>query len=424
MSERKSVIVDAGFDNTNLSSGMETTKEKVGHWAKEIATMVAGAFAFEKVLEFDKQLGEMAQKLSDTADRLSVNTDEVQKLQYAAVMAGANIDIVAAALDRLAKAKVKVIGGDDPKGDLATAFFQFGITFKDLEALSPDELFHKIGESIEKTGANAKVTAGLMELLGRSGGALIPMLKELRARSDEAPIISANDLANIKKASEEWEGFVKRIEMLLATIQIRLFDSVSWKKFFYGVLHPFTDRSEIDKMFDKPPGEKPKGESGTEPPAGTDIMEGGEGMGPAKKGDLGYLYRRRVQILNRFKDLNRHDSDKTIRDLQTELTGINDQIDLNNAKGEVDKLKVQRGIIARDLRLEQTKVLHGPELEAQYRRIANYSEQLQGMDAQISDMSKSSIQRIADHSATSSKALEKIAGTVKDGKLETSLGSK
>lgn len=436
--ERKSVIVDAGFDNTNLSQGMLSAKEKVTHWAKEIGGAIAGAFAFEKILEFDKSLGEMAQKLSDTADRLAVNTDEVQRLQYAAALAGLNIDIVAQALDRLAKAKVKVLQGDDAKGNLATAFEQFGISFKDIQSLTPDELFRRIGDSIEKTGSSAQVTASMMELLGKSGGALIPMLKELRARSAEAPIISETDLENIKKASEALEGLGMKVKAFFATLQVRLFESKTWKEFLYGVFHPNMNTDDIAKLFDDPQRMSPKDRAeyekkhpkeGAAPTVeGATAGAGGEGMGgelsPVKKSEVGNLYRRRVQILQRFKELWRHDSDKTISGLQTELTGINDQLSLNSAKTEMDKLKIQRGIIARDLKLEQTKVYHGGELEAQYRRIGNYSEQLKGLDAQIGDLAKSDLSRIADHAATTSKGIDKLAGTVTDGKIQTAIASK
>ncbi len=437
MSERKSIVVDAGFDNTSLSQGMISTQQKVAHWAKDIGGKIAAAFAFEQILEFDKSLSELAQKLSDTADRLGVTTDEVQRLYFAAGMAGTNIDVVAGSLDRLAKAKTKVLEGDDANGGLAGAFDQFGISFKDLAALTPDELFHRIGESIEKTGVNAKVTASLMDLLGKSGGSLIPMLKELRERSAEAPIISAGDLENLKKAGEALEGLYMKIKVLFATLQVRLFNSKTWKEFFYGIFHPNTTSDEIvemfgdtDKMTDKQREEYYKKHPQEKPPA-PEVKtsedtggEGGGGTGSVKKSDLGGLYRRREQILARFKNLDLHDSPETIRSLQGELTGINDTLAINGAKTELDKLKLQRSFVARDLKREQTNVFHGSDLDAQHSRIANYSEKLKSLDAQISDVTKSQLDRIGEHSEKSATAMEKLAGTVVNGQVQTAIASK
>ena len=167
--QKEELIVRAGFDSTALASGLRSTVGQVQHWGKEIGCYIAGAFALEKLVEFQKGIFEFAKSISLTAERLGVTTDEVQKLQYAGAMTGVALDTVASALEKLARAKEKALGGGAGGDQLIASFARFGITMKELQTLAPDQLFDKISESVEKTGVNSVVTADAMELMGRSG---------------------------------------------------------------------------------------------------------------------------------------------------------------------------------------------------------------------------------------------------------------
>jgi hypothetical protein len=172
--ETEEIKMRVGMDTTAISKGMLEVKHQVREAFTELAKDVAAAFTVERLFEFGKGLVENARHIEETAQRLNLTTEAVQRLQHVAEMTGTTVDTLAQAFDKLAKTKEDALGGNTKEQD---AFAQFGISLDELNRMEPAEIFSKISESIEKTGINAKVTAGLIELMGRSAGQLKPALE-------------------------------------------------------------------------------------------------------------------------------------------------------------------------------------------------------------------------------------------------------
>lgn len=246
--KREEIVVRARFNNTELSKGLRTAGHQVTEWANDVGKKLAALFAVEKVFEFTKGLIEFGSKIADTAERLNVTTAEVQKLTYAAKLSGLELDDVAAAFDRLAKAKNKALEPGKSGESMRDAFSGLGIAIADLQALSPDELFQKISEHIAATGANSTTAANAMEVFGRSGAKLIPMLKEYTELRKQAPIVSAADLRLIKAVGDATEASWMKVKAASASMLALVASGVAWKRLVSQFTHPFMSAADREKM--------------------------------------------------------------------------------------------------------------------------------------------------------------------------------
>ena len=434
--QREEIVVRAGFDNTQLNRDLRSTGDNIKNWAGNVGKALIGAFAVEKIFDFGKGLLELGKSISLTAERLGVTTAQVQKLQYAGAMTGVQLDTIAGALDRLARAKEKVLNQDAGSQKLLESFNRFGITIADIEKMAPVELFDKISESVSKTGTNASVTADAMDLFGKSGGKLIPLLAEFRAQSQNAPIISDDDLQNIRDASEELEGLNMQLKAIAATMLVRIFQKKTWQEFWYSVSHPDTQADDIAAQFNDPekigdPAKKaayyrahpemnpasPKSSTDDDSEAeGSGGKGSSSGAGSSLK-DVADLYQRRAVLARQIRDVHGN-SYSTFLEKAAELKGIQDEIDLKNAPDEQSRLKVQQSQARRDLRTEQVKLPIGDEARAAEKvKVQNLADRLGGINSQILDYTKSPMKTLADHMEKQSTTLEKISGVVQNGAM-------
>jgi hypothetical protein len=217
MSTREEIIIRTGFDNTTLAAGLRTTQGMVQDFATKVAGYLGGIFAGFQATAFARSIMEFADNIVLTSRRLGVTTKETQQLAYAAKVSGVELDTVAGALDRLAKAQQAVVQGDSGSEKIITALNHFGLSVENIKSLKPDQIFDAIAASMERTGVNSQVTADAMALMGRSAGELIPMLQTLRETQDEAPIVSDEDLQKIHRAGDELQTLWMRVKALSAT---------------------------------------------------------------------------------------------------------------------------------------------------------------------------------------------------------------
>ena len=106
-------------------------------------------------------------------------------MQLAAGIAGVDTEKFNKALKRMIKSV------SDAGFGLSTqvrAFEVLGLKFKDLEGLSPDEVFRKIADAVKESGMSMKTTAAIMDIFGdRVGADLVNMLAKGSEALDGTP---------------------------------------------------------------------------------------------------------------------------------------------------------------------------------------------------------------------------------------------
>lgn len=156
------------------------------HFGK-IATAVVGIGAaflsvraavqsFNAAIAMGGQLNDLSARTGETAGNLAI-------LQRAFENAGAGADSVGPTINRLQRAIVEAGQGGKEQ---AEAFAKLGINLSEIKNLSPTEQLQAIAKALQNVGNDSDRTAIAMQLLGRSGGELIPLLRAMGNELDIA----------------------------------------------------------------------------------------------------------------------------------------------------------------------------------------------------------------------------------------------
>jgi hypothetical protein len=218
---RMSVVGELTLDGGDWDKKLNSAEKGVEHLAEEglggLKTAIAEAFSLGALVEATKVALEFGEEISNGARRLGVTTDEVQRLGFAARQAGSDLSVVETAMDRLARSKEIALGGGVEGAKIEKQFAALGISIEDLRDKEPDELFRKIGESLEDTTTKAATTKAMMDVFGRGAGQLIPVLKELREKSALAPMISKDDIETLHGMKQAWDALQDSAKAKIAT---------------------------------------------------------------------------------------------------------------------------------------------------------------------------------------------------------------
>lgn len=144
-----------------------------------VAAFGAGASAVASGL---LNLEDRVEKLGNTADKLGVSFEFIQTLEEAGNRSGVSIDFVSSAFGKLQK----TLAGADEESKAATeALGRLGISFTDLESLSPEEQIRLVSEQLQGIEDPAKRTAAAMQIFGKSGADLLPLFANLGPAADD-----------------------------------------------------------------------------------------------------------------------------------------------------------------------------------------------------------------------------------------------
>ena len=182
-------INTAGFDSgaKRLQSAAASASASIaGHFGK-IATAVVGitaAFmgvrvavqAFSSAIDMGGKLNDLAARTGETAGNLSI-------LQRAFQNAGAGADAVGPTINRLQRAIIEAGEGGQQQ---AKAFEKLGLNLEDIKAKTPTAQLEAVAKALQGVGNDSDRGAIAMQLLGRSGGELLPLLRAMGVEIDVA----------------------------------------------------------------------------------------------------------------------------------------------------------------------------------------------------------------------------------------------
>jgi hypothetical protein len=144
-----------------------------------VAAFGAGASAVASGL---LDLEDRVEKLGNTADKLGVSFEFIQLLEEAGNRSGVSIESVSSAFGKLQKT---LAGADEESRAATEALGRLGVSFSDLEKLSPEEQIRLVGEQLQGIEDPAKRTAAAMQIFGKSGADLLPFFAQLGPAADD-----------------------------------------------------------------------------------------------------------------------------------------------------------------------------------------------------------------------------------------------
>ncbi|MDB4312010.1 hypothetical protein N9937_01140 [bacterium] len=154
----------------NQERRMKQMKASAIESGRALATAFAGAaVAMTAVVASAAKTADGMQKL---ALRTGISTDALSKYSYAAGQTGSSFETLNKGITRMQRSL------SDAEAGLSTqvrAFDRIGIAVEDLQKLSPDKQFEKIGFAIAGLESATSRAATAQEIFGRAGAELLPL---------------------------------------------------------------------------------------------------------------------------------------------------------------------------------------------------------------------------------------------------------
>jgi hypothetical protein len=178
-----SIFGSLGLKTADFEAGMkraESVSTKAGsNISSTFKNAIAGAFTIGAVENWGRQVLQRIQTLKDGAEQLGLSFQEVQEFENAAVEGGSSMQKAGAALEKFTMARSKAVGGN---ASAIAAFNELGISMEQVrnESVSNLTLWRAIGTELNGSNPSLVQRIALMQLLGKTGAQLVPVLEELR----------------------------------------------------------------------------------------------------------------------------------------------------------------------------------------------------------------------------------------------------
>lgn len=188
--------------------------------------ILVGTFKIVKTVVFDftNDLAKQGDELAKTASKIGLSTEALQEISFAAEISGADVTKVTKAVQTMAK------GLNDARnkgtGPFVDSIKQLGIGIEEFDGLSPDEVFERFADEIQKIEDPITQSAIAADVFGRSGKELLPFFKEggegIRALRKEFKELGGGFTNDGARAAEEFIDSQTRLGVVIDSIKIAI----------------------------------------------------------------------------------------------------------------------------------------------------------------------------------------------------------
>jgi hypothetical protein len=166
------------FGKIGLAAGVAGAAVKVGMMAVEAATASARAVVdgFRQAIDLGGALNDLSSRTGETAGNLLV-------LQRAFENTGVGADTVGQSINKLQKFMAEAASGGAQQTETLNAL---GISMSDLAGKTPTEQMQVLAQKIAAISDPAQRARASMEIFGKAGGQLLPLLNDFSGELDTA----------------------------------------------------------------------------------------------------------------------------------------------------------------------------------------------------------------------------------------------
>lgn len=168
-----SLIVDVAANTAQLTTDVKRVNDSLDSmsgFAKKAGVALAGMVSIGAVKAAVGQFVDFAGSLTDLAAKTGLSTTELQKLKYAAEQNGGSLDKVTNGITKMGKALV------EGKDSTVEAMKRLGLSINDVRTMAPGDAFTTIADKIATIPSPLERSKLAMDLFGKSGADLLPMM--------------------------------------------------------------------------------------------------------------------------------------------------------------------------------------------------------------------------------------------------------
>lgn len=225
--------VSLGLDSAAFSSGLAAAEGRLQGFGKRmqaIGAKMAGVGAAVSLagagiaVAIRGQLN-AADEMSKAAQKFGVPIETLSRLKYAADLSDVSLETLGKGLGQLSK---KMVDATDGNKSAVATFAALGVSVTDASGkLRPTEaVMTDLADRLAKMPDGAAKTAAAMELFGKSGAEMIPLLNgggaALREMADEADRFGLTISERTGKAAEAFNDNITRLHAAMSGLALQL----------------------------------------------------------------------------------------------------------------------------------------------------------------------------------------------------------
>jgi hypothetical protein len=200
--------VKVGVDKSGFTTGLASMENSVKGFGMKVGGILAGAFAFDKIIQGFSNAIDKGDQLQDLANRFGVAASSLQEIGNAASTSGAGLEDVASAMNKLAKNAGAAIGGNE---QMAEAFNKIGLSVEQLQGMTPQDLFMALSKAVASGTLGMQDFAIAQELAGKGAAVLMETLRMgpevISANGQAMGVWTDETISKLSEASDAIKGF-------------------------------------------------------------------------------------------------------------------------------------------------------------------------------------------------------------------------
>jgi len=219
--------VKVGVDKSGFTTGLASMENSVKGFGMKVGGILAGAFAFDKIIQGFSNAIDKGDQLQDLANRFGVAASSLQEIGNAASTSGAGLEDVASAMNKLAKNAGAAIGGNE---QMAEAFNKIGLSVEQLQGMTPQDLFMALSKAVASGTLGMQDFTIAQELAGKGAAVLMETLRMgpavIAANGQAMGVFSNETIAQLSAASDALKAFQNVVTIVFGTAVSKIMDAV------------------------------------------------------------------------------------------------------------------------------------------------------------------------------------------------------
>lgn len=210
MAQVSGIEIAINANPKGLQTGLNTAEKALSSFAKSAIAALGGALTVGAFAAAGKAAIDYADTIGKTAQKIGMTTEELSRLNYAAKLSDVTLGELQVGLGQLSK--------NMEAGSEGLAALGISATDANGNLRSTNEVMTEVAEKFAGMQDGAGKTAIAMNIFGRSGAQLIPLLNSgrdgLAQMAQEADRFGVTISGNVSRASEDFNDNLTRLKTI------------------------------------------------------------------------------------------------------------------------------------------------------------------------------------------------------------------
>lgn len=257
MAAKAEIKGKVSIDGKGAQVGLERTRqsaEKFKNKMKQVGVAIAGAFAIGAIVNFAREVTELASLISDQALRAGLTTDTFQALAAAVRDAGGEEEMLVNVLAKVRQAQGRVIDGDE---GMIKSLKSLGLEAEDFLKLDTPEALKAIADGLTKADNGAQQFNATAVILGEEAVKMIEVFNRLSVEgygglADAAfatgQVIDSETIQKLDEASDHLKQTERSMKVFFTRVISWLLDYIQKIAIVYGSLSTIGFKGTLEQI--------------------------------------------------------------------------------------------------------------------------------------------------------------------------------